>query len=195
MTFADGWTCRACCKPNRPRDEVCYHCKTVRDADEAAVKAAVEAARAAKEARAQRQEAVPDIVVALPVVIFRAYSRVWLRGGMGVLGLLLVFALGGVTDIGWLALTGGMGAGLIIVGFLASEVSDAMREREVWAFVVGVGLSVVAVIGSVLAFEILAPGLANPNAIRWASVVVFGGAGAAAVAGLVLMFTRRDRTA
>ena len=194
MTFADGWTCRARWKPNRPRDEVCYHCKTVRDADEAAVEETRVAALAAKEARAQRPEAVPDIVVALPVVIFRAYSRIWLRGGMGVLGLLLLFAFGGVTDVGWLALTAGMGAGLILVGFLAGEVSDAMREREVWAFVVGVGLSVVAVIGSVLAFEILAPGLANPNAIRWASVIVFGGAGAAAVAGLVLMFTRRDRT-
>ena len=194
MTFADGWICRACWKPNRPRDEVCYHCKTPRDADEAAVKASLDAAKAAKEARAQRPEAVPDIVVALPVVIFRAYSRVWLRGGMGVLGLLVLFALGGVTDVGYLALTGGLGAGLIVFGFLAGEAADAMREREVWAFVVGVGLSVVAILGSVLAFEILAPGLANPNAIRWASVVVFGGAGVAAVAGLVLMFTRRDRT-
>lgn len=102
----------------------------------------------------------------------------WLRGGLGVLGLLLLFAFGGVTDVGWLLLTGSLGAGLIVIGFLAREVSDAMREREVWAFVVGVGLSVVAVVGSVAAFEILAPGLVNPNAIRWGSVIVFGGAGA-----------------
>ncbi len=44
-----------------------------------------------------------------------------------------------------------------------------------------------AVIGSVAAFNILAPGLVNPNAIRWGSVIVFGGAGAAAVAGLILL--------
>lgn len=189
MTFAEGWTCRACWKSNRPQDLACYTCKVPRDADEAAV----EAHKAEAAARAQKPEAVPDIVVALPVVIFRGYSRVWLRSGLGVLGLLVAFAFGGVTDIGWLVLTGGLGAGLIVIGFLAGEVSDAMREREVWAFVVGVGLSVVAVVGSVAAFEILAPGLVNPNAIRWGSVIVFGGAGAAAAAGLVLMFVRRER--
>lgn len=188
MTFADGWTCRACWKSNRPQDPVCYRCKTPRDADDAAV----EAQRTAAEARKAQPEVVPDIVVALPVVIFRGYSRVWLRGGLGVLALLLLFAFGGVTDIGYLILTGGLGVGLIVVGFLAGEVSEAMREREVWAFAVGIGLSVVAVVGSVLAFEVLAPGLANPTAIRWGSVIVFGGAGVAAIAGLVLIFTRRD---
>jgi hypothetical protein len=29
--------------------------------------------------------------------------------------------------------------------------------------------------------------------IRWCSLITFGGAGIAAVAGLVMMFTRRDR--
>ena len=33
---------------------------------------------------------------------------------------------------------------------------------------------------------------ANPTAIRWGSIVVFGGAGLAATAGLVLMFLRRE---
>jgi hypothetical protein len=187
MTFADGWTCRACWKGNRPQDPVCYRCKTPRDADDDTV----EAQRAAAEARKAQPEAVPDLVVALPVVIFRGYSRAWFRGGLGVLAFLILMALGGVTDIGYLALTASMGAGLIVSGFLAGEVSDAMREREVWAFLVGAGLSVVAVIGAVAAFEILAPGLANPTAIRWGSVIVFGGAGLAAIAGLVLILTRR----
>ncbi len=187
MTFADGWTCRACWKGNRLQDPICYRCKTPRDADESQV----EAQRAAAAARAQQPEAVPDIVVALPVVIFRGYARVWFRGGLAVLGFLILLALGGLTDLGYLALTAGMGVGLIVSGFLAGEVSDAMREREPWAFVVGAGLSVVAVIGSVLAFEILAPGLVNPSAIRWASIIVFGGAGVAAVAGLFLIVTRR----
>src|SRR5215210_444883 len=65
MTFRDGWICKACWKSNRPQDPYCLRCRTPRDADEAAV----EAARAAKEAAAARPEAVPDIVVALPVVI------------------------------------------------------------------------------------------------------------------------------
>ena len=189
MTFADGWICKACWKSNRPQDPACYRCRTPRHADEETVKAKL----AADAARAERPEAVPDIVVALPVVIFRSYSRVWLRGGMGVMGLLLLLVFGGVTDVGYLLLTGGMGAGLIVFGLLAGEVSDAMRNREVWAFVTGVGLSVVAVIGSVLAFSIWAPDLVNPVGIRVASLVVFGGAGAAAIAGLVMMFMRRER--
>lgn len=191
MTFADGWTCRACWKSNRPQDAVCYRCKTPRDADEAQV----EAQRAAAAAKAEQPEVVPDIVVALPVVIFRGYSKAWLRGGFGVLALLALLAFGGVTDLGYLALTGGLGAGLVVIGFLAGEVSDAMREREVWAFVTGVGLSVVGGIGSVFAFDVLAPGLVNPAAIRWGSVLVFGGAGLAAAAGLVLIFTKRDAVA
>jgi hypothetical protein len=189
MTFADGWICKACWKSNRPQDPACYRCKTPRDADEAAV----EAQRAAATARAEQPEAVPDIVVALPVVIFRGYSRVWLRGGMAVMVFLLLLVFGGVTDVGYLLLTGGLGAGLIIFGILAGEVSDAMRNREVWAFAVGIGLSAVAVVGSVLAFNVFAPDLVNPAGIRIGSLVVFGGAGAAAIAGLVMMFVRRER--
>jgi hypothetical protein len=68
-----------------------------------------------------------------------------------------------------------------------------MRDREVWAYIVGLGLSVVGAIGSVLAFEVFAPDLINPVAIRWFSILVFGGAGLAAASGLVLMFLRRER--
>lgn len=190
MTFADGWICKTCWKSNRPQDPVCYRCKTPPDADEAEV----EARRAAAAARAEQPEVVPDIVVALPVVIFRGYSRVWLRGGMGVIGLLVLLALGGVTDVGYLLLTGGLGAGLIVFGILAGEVSEAMRNREVWAFLVGVGLSVVGAIGSVLTFQFFAPELVNPTGIRVGSIVVFGGAGLAAISGLILMFRSRERS-
>jgi hypothetical protein len=109
MTFADGWTCRACWKGNRAQDPLCYRCKTPRDADEETV----EATRAAAAARGERPEAVPDIVVALPVVIFRA-------------------------------------------------------------------------------FNVLAPDILSPTAIRWTSVIVFGGAGLAPLAGAVLIFIRRE---
>jgi hypothetical protein len=191
MTFSDGWVCRACWLANRPRDAVCYRCKTPRDADEAQI----EAQRKAAEERAAKPEAVPDIVVALPAVVFRVYSRVWLRGGIGVGGLLALLIFSGVTDVTWLLLTAGFCGGLIVFGFMAGEVSDGMRDREPWAFVAGVIMSVVATIGSVLAFSVFAPGLVNPNAIRWASVIVFGGAGLAAAAGLVLLYVNRERAA
>jgi hypothetical protein len=188
MTFVDAWICRACWKPNRQQDAICYRCKTPRDADEAAV----EARLAAAAARAEQPETVPDLVVALPVVIFRGYSKAWLRGGFVVLGFLLLLVFGGLTDVGYLLLSGGMGIGLIAVGFMAGEVSDAMRNREAWAFAVGIGLAVVGAVGSVFAFEMLGPGLFSPTAIRWVSLIVFGGAGLAAAAGLVLLFVRRD---
>jgi hypothetical protein len=189
MTFADGWTCRACWKSNRPQDPLCYRCGTPREADEAEV----EARRAASVARTEQPEAVPDIVVALPVVIFRSYARVWMRGGLGLLALPLLLAFGGVTDVTWFLFTGGFAAGLVIFGVAAGEVSEGMRDREVWAFVAGVVMSVVAVIGSVLAFQVFAGDLISPTAIRWVSVLVFGGAGVAAIAGLVMMFIKRER--
>jgi hypothetical protein len=189
VTFRDGWVCKACWKSNRNQDPVCYRCHTPRNADDAEV----EERRAAAAAAAERPEAVPDIVIALPVVIFRGYARAWQRGGLGVMGFLVLIALAGVTDPGYLLLTGGLGAGIFISGILAGEVSEAMRDREVWAFVIGIVLAVIGVIGSVLAFETLAPGLANPVAIRWGSILVFGGAGLAAIAGLVLLYVRRER--
>jgi len=188
VTFADGWVCKACWKSNRPQDPVCYRCKTPRGADEATV----DAKRAAAEARAEQPEAVPDVVVAVPVVIFRNYARVWQRGGFVVLGFMALLAFGGVTDVGYLLLTGGLGAGLIVSGFLAAEVAEEMRNREVWAFAVGIFISIVAVISSVFAVNVLAPDVFDPTAVRWVSAIVFGGAGLAAAAGLVLLFVRGE---
>jgi hypothetical protein len=189
MIFVDGWVCRACWRPNRPQELACYHCKIPREASPEEI----EAKHKADAERAARPEAVPDIVVALPAVVFRVYARVWMRGGIGLGGVLALLVFGGVTDLTWLILTGGVCAGLILFGFMAGEVSDGMREREAWAFIVGLILSVVAVVGSVAAFQVFAPGVGNPSMIRWASLITFGGAGVAAAAGLVLMFTRRDR--
>jgi hypothetical protein len=106
MTSSDAWVCRVCWKLNRPRDENCWKCKTVRDVDEAQA----EVRRRAIAARAAEPGPVPDIVVALPVVIFRSYGRVWIRGGIGLFGLLALIVFGGVTDVVWLVLTGGFAA-------------------------------------------------------------------------------------
>jgi len=181
---ATGWICKVCWRWNRPEDDPCFKCKSPRGLTE---EADVEAQRKALEARANQPEPVPDIVVALPVWVFRGYARVWLRGGIGLLGVLALLAFGGVTDMIWYAMTAGLAAALVVCGFLAGEVSEGMRNREVWAFITGIVLSVVAVIGSITAFSVFAPGLVNPNAVRWGSLIVFGGAGVAAAGGLVML--------
>ena len=187
-TADDAWICRVCWKPNRPQDTVCYKCKSPRGltTDEAA-----EAVKAI-EARKALPEPVPDWVLALPVTIFRSYGKVWVRGSIGLLAILALEVFAAVTDLDWYVLTVGFAVGLMVAGFLAAEVSEGMRNRETWSFVVGIVLSAVAVIGSITAFSIFAPDLVNENAIRWGSVVVFGGAGVAAAMGLFLVLTRRD---
>jgi hypothetical protein len=183
-TGTTGWVCKVCWKWNRPEDDPCFRCKSPRGLTD---DAAVEIERKRLEAKAAEPEPVPDIVVAVPVWVFRGYARVWLRGGIGLLGLLALMAFGGVTDLIWFALTAGFSAGLVVCGFLAGEVADGMRNRETWAFIVGIVLSVLAVIGSITAFSVFAPGLVNPNAVRWGSLLVFGGAGVAAAGGLVML--------
>jgi hypothetical protein len=185
VATATGWVCKVCWKWNRPQDDPCYKCKTPRGVID---DAEVEAHRKVREAKANQPEPVPDIVVAVPVVVFRAYGRVWLRGGIGLLGLLALEAFAAVSDPIWFALTAGFAAAMIVCGFLAGEVAEGMRNREVWAFLVGIGLSVVAVIGSITAFSVFAEGLVNLNAVRWGSLLVFGGAGVAALVGLVMLF-------
>jgi hypothetical protein len=188
MTTGERWVCKVCWQWNRPADEYCWKCKTVPGVSEEQIAVA----QKALEAKALLPEPVPDIIVALPVVIFRSYGKVWLRGGIGLLAVLALEVFAAVTDLVWYALTIGFALGLMICGFVAREISEGMRNREVWAFGVGIALSVVAVIGSITAFSVLAPGLVNPGAVRWTSLIVFGGAGVAALVGLVLVLRHGD---
>jgi hypothetical protein len=96
-----------------------------------------------------------------------------------------------VTDVLWLALTIGFALGLMVIGFVSGEVAEGMRNRETWAYLAGVAISAAGGIGSVLAFDIFAEDLINPAAVRWVSLFVFGGAAAAAVAGLVMLLRNR----
>ncbi len=190
MTAATGWVCKVCWKWNRPQDDPCFKCKSPRGVTD---DAEVEAHRKALEAKAAAPEPVPDLLVAVPVVVFRGYAKAWFRGGLSLLGVLALMVFATVTEPIWYILTIGFSAGLIVSGFLAGEVAEGMRDREIWAFLVGIALSVVAVIGSILAFSVFAPGLVNPIAVRWGSVLVFGGAGVAALAGLVMVL-RHNRS-
>ena len=184
MTVGEQWVCQVCWKLNRPRDEACWRCKAPRGMTEAAE---VTAHREVLEAKAAAPEPVPDIVVALPVTVFRGYGKAWVRGGFAMFGLLALLAFGGVTDMAYFILTGGFGAGLIICGLLAGEVSEGMRNREVWAYLVGIALSVAGGIGSVFAFNAFGADLISPTAVRWLGLIVFGGAAIAATVGLVMV--------
>ena len=62
------------------------------------------------------------------------------------------------------------------------------------SYVIGFILSVVGAIGSVVAFQAFAPDLLTAGTVRLGSLIVFGGSGAAALAGQVLLYARRDRT-
>jgi hypothetical protein len=187
----ETWICRVCWQRNRARDEVCWRCKSALDLGEDRLEARRKEHEAELAARAQRAEKVPDAVVAVPVVVFRGYARAWQRGGMGLVVVLLLMAFGGVTDVLWLALTVGFAVGLMVVGFVSGEVAEGMRNRETWAYLAGIAISVAGGIGSVLAFDVFAPGLISPTAVRWVSLLVFGGAAAAAVAGLVMLVRNR----
>jgi len=193
VTVGEQWVCKVCWKLNRQRDEVCWRCKAPRGTTE---EEEVARHREELEARAAAPEPVPDIVVALPVSVFRGYGKAWIRGGFGMLGLLALLAFSGVTDLAYFVLSGGLGAGLIVCGLLAGEVSEGMRNREIWAYAVGIALSVAGGIGSVIAFNALAPDLISPTAVRWLSLIVFGGAGIAAGVGLfmVLRAQRSNRS-
>ena len=188
MAVAERWICPVCWKSNRDQDATCWQCASPRGLTESAA----EVERKAREAViANRAEPVPDLLVALPVVVFRGYARTWRRGGLSLLAVPVLMGMAGMTDIGPLVATAGFALGLVAFGFLADEVMDGMREREVWAFVVGLILSVVGAVGSVLAFQALAPNLISPNGVRVISLLVFGGAAAASAGGLVLLFRHR----
>jgi hypothetical protein len=187
----ETWICKVCWQRNRARDEVCWRCKSVPDLEDARLEARRREHEQALAARAQQAQAVPDALVAVPVVVFRSYAKAWQRGGIGLVGLLLLMAFGGVTDVLWLALTVGFAVGLFIIGVVSGEVAEGMRNRETWAYLAGIAIGVAGGIGSVLAFDVFAPGLISPTALRWASLIVFGGAALAATAGLVLLLRNR----
>jgi hypothetical protein len=184
VTVGEQWVCKVCWKLNRARDEVCWRCKAPRGMTE---EAQVAEHRQVLEAKAAAPEPVPDIVVALPVSVFRGYGKAWVRGGFAMLGLLALLAFSGVDDFIYLGLVGGFGVGLIVCGLLAGEVSEGMRNREVWAYLVGIGLSVAGGIGSVFAFNVFGAGLISPTAVRWLGLIIFGGAGIAAGVGLFMV--------
>lgn len=187
----ETWICKVCWQRNRARDEVCWRCKSAPELDDANLDAKRKEHEQALAARAERAQAVPDALVAIPVVVFRSYAKAWQRGGIGLVGVLLLMAFGGVTDVLWLALTIGFAVGLFIIGIVSGEVAEGMRNRETWAYLAGIAISVAGGIGSVLAFDVFAPGLISPTAVRWVSLFVFGGAAIAAIAGLVMLLRNR----
>jgi hypothetical protein len=186
VTFADGWICRSCWKPNRARDQRCYRCGTARDADDRTV-----AARRTELAEEQvRGDGVPVFVSTVPALVFRVYS--WFgflaTALVGLVGILAVLAGGRSGDL--VAIT------IIFVAFLAYSlvlrwVSGEMRAANMWAFLIGFVISALGVFGTILALDRLPDGIGNPVWMRYITVAVFSVAGTLAFVGFVLRIARR----
>ena len=184
MTFAEGWVCRSCWKPNRAQDSRCYRCKTARDADDATV----ELQRRERVEKASREERVPAAVSALPATVFAWYGRLVILGGVLFL-LLTPLVLGNPeapenTLIIWL----GLAVGTLLVGFAMRWASGAMRASNPWGFVVALVVSIGAIGGTLIALSSL-QGLGNPNWMRYATIAVFGLSGISALVGLLFSLT------
>ena len=144
MRMARALDLPVCWKSNRGiQDATCWQCASPRGLTESAA----EVERKAREAViANRAKPVPDLLVALPVVVFAATPRTWRRGGLSLLAVQVLHGDGRHDRRSLVATASG-------VRLLADEVMDGMRERTIWAFVVGLILSVVGAVGSVLAIS------------------------------------------
>jgi len=190
MTFADGWVCRACWKPNRAQDDRCYRCKTERDAD----KATVEARRVEQRVDAKRRERVPVIVLALPSSVFAWYGRILLVGG--IISLLSTPVVLSYPDnppntlLVWL----GYCAAVIAIALAMRWSSMAMHSSNPWAFVVALVVSVAATGTLLLAMSVLPPDVGTPNWLRFVFIGVFGFSGVLALVGLIFSLRSVDES-
>lgn len=199
MAFADGWVCRACWKPNRQRDTRCYVCKVPRGADSAAVETERKAREAAK--LNPRPESAPDWLVALPVVVFNAEGWVWrvLAIVLAILAVPVGVIVGFAATIVLLVIA----AIGYVLGRVYPFLATNMRERRLWAFVLGLllsgppGASIVSVAASWPGRSASAP---PPDALQvfmdflwlfaWIEAVAFEIAAVAALIGLILSIVR-----
>lgn len=128
----DGWICPACWKRNKASAGRCFMCKLPRGADPMVVKAQRTAVEQA--ARQPVAEAVPDTVVAIPALVFMVNA--WLYRAESVL--ILVVSVLSIVVVPLMIVVGPLAAGIgWLMARLSNAVADGMRERRVWAFLVG----------------------------------------------------------
>ncbi|HEX2767507.1 MAG TPA: hypothetical protein VHR55_12830 [Candidatus Limnocylindria bacterium] len=181
MTFADGWICRSCWKPNRARDARCYRCKTPRDADAATV----EQHRRERERRQAQVERVPVVVGEIPARVFSTYSRLSM-GLVFLSALFTIVTLNNPERSGDIPILAALTAGLLLYAVALRWSAAEMRAANPWAFAVGILVSVFALAGF-LATLTYAPELFGRNWIpRVIGIVLFSIAGITAFIGLVM---------
>ena len=189
MTFADGWVCQSCWKPNRARDARCYRCKTERGADKATIEARQRALEVDAARDAARRERVPDVVTVLPAAVFAWYGRLVIVGG--VLSLLLTPLVLGNPDLpeNGLILWLGFVLGVLAAGVAMRWASGAMRTGNPWAFALALAVSVLLAAGTLYLMNELPSGVGNPTWMRYITLGVFGMSAILAMVGLLFSLT------
>ena len=188
MTFADGWVCRACWKPNRARDNRCYRCKTERDADTATV----EERRREQRVQEKRRERVPVAVLALPSKVFAWYGRIMIIGAFFLLLLTPLVLSYPNSPPNTLLIWLGYCAVAFVIALAMRWASIAMHSSNPWAFVVALLVSLGAIGTNLYAMSVLPPNIGAPNLLRVFYIAVFGFAGVLAFVGLVFALRSVD---
>jgi len=190
MTMPGAWICRTCWKTNRPSDKRCYRCHTPRTADDLPIQGA-RPGDVAPRAIDDAGTAI-GILVALPSIVFRWISRLYLLGGLLFAGFTVLIAINPrLPELAWLP-TAGAAAAMFALAFAMRWASSAMRDRNPWAFVVALVLSVAIAGLSVYALNTFPAGTGNPNPMRYATIVIGGLTAIFAALGLLLSLASGD---
>jgi hypothetical protein len=190
MPAPNTWICRGCWKPNRLRDARCFMCKLPRDADAAQIQhqAAVNQARTAP-------PDLPDIVLNVPVIIFRWYARGLLLIAVLLFVILVGEATSGAPDAhviqGALVMGACLGAGILF-----RALAGAMQDGNPWVYMTAlVAAGAMTALAAVQLFVLPVPlgtGI-DPRAATvrtWITLVISGSAAICAGVGLAISVSR-----
>lgn len=188
---ADGiWLCRACWKTNRATDARCYRCHTPRDADEATIEKSRGMDRAPAAPAGAR--GIVDVLVAVPAVVFSWFWWLIALGGILFVGVAILAATDGRSRP-WIWIAWAVAAvGLFFVAYGMRWASRGMRDRNPWAFVTALVLSLAIGGFTVYALTALPPGTGNPNWMRYVMIAVFGSTALLAAIGFLLLPASED---
>jgi len=190
MTMPGAWICRSCWNTNRPGDRRCYRCHTPRTADDLPIQGARPGDVAPR--AIDDPGAVIGIMVALPSIVFRWISRIYLLGGVVFLGITVLIVINPrAPELAWLLAAGAAGA-MFVLAFATRWASSAMRDRNPWAFAVALVLSIGIAGLSLYALNTFPAGTGNPNPMRYATIVIGGLTAIFAAVGLLLSLASGD---
>ena len=189
MAIDGAWMCRACWKTNRPQDTRCYRCHTRRDADQATI----DRRRGMSGAPMAKDDArgMLEVLLSLPAVVFSFFWRLNVLGGILFLVLAALFAVSADGHLAALVALG-FAAGTFLLAILMRWTSGAMRERNLWGWVVGLVVSLTYAGVELWGLQALPKGTGNPMWEAVAVIVVFGLAALLAALGLLFQLAGFD---